>query len=79
VLVSRSLDSVILEEGFSPADAKLAGEALKAVFTRDGVEPGYVVAMRGFRAKRGAATLSLMQVSIYANDIFVGTLARSAA
>ena len=35
-------------------------------------------ALRGFRGRRGAA-LSLMQVSVYANDIFVGTLARNAA
>jgi murein DD-endopeptidase MepM/ murein hydrolase activator NlpD len=79
VLVSRSLDSIVLEEGFSSNDAKLAGEALKAVFARDGVQTGDVVALRGFRAKRDITVFSLMQVSIYAGDIFLGTLARNSA
>lgn len=79
VLVTRSIDSIVLEEGFSPEDAKLAGEALKSVFARDGVQPGDVVALRGFRAKRGVKMFSLMQVSIYTGEVFLGTLARNAA
>jgi murein DD-endopeptidase MepM/ murein hydrolase activator NlpD len=79
VLVSRSIDSIVLEEGFSAEDAKLAGEALKSVFARDGVQPGDVVALRGSRAKRDVKVFSLMQVSIYTGDVFVGTLARNAA
>ncbi|TGP67314.1 M23 family peptidase, partial [bacterium M00.F.Ca.ET.227.01.1.1] len=44
ILNDRSLDSVALDAHFSADDAKLAGEALKALFNRDGLEAGYVVA-----------------------------------
>ncbi|MFC3321609.1 M23 family metallopeptidase [Mesorhizobium cantuariense] len=79
ILNDRSLDSVALDAHFSAEDAKLAGEALKALFNRESLEPGYVVAMRGFRPTRETTTMSLMQVSIYAKNVFVGTLTRSAA
>lgn len=79
ILNDRSLDSVALDAHFSADDAKLAGEALKALFNRDGLEPGYVVAMRGYRPTRETTTMSLMQVSIYAKNVFVGTLTRNAA
>ena len=79
ILNDRSLDSVALDAHFSAEDARLAGEALKALFNREGLEPGYVVAMRGFRPAREATTMSLMQVSIYAKNVFVGTLTRNAA
>lgn len=79
ILNDRSLDSVALDAHFSADDARLAGEALKAQFNRDSLEPGYVVAMRGFRPTRETATMSLMQVSIYAKNVFVGTLTRNAA
>ncbi|CAH2395344.1 M23 family metallopeptidase [Mesorhizobium ventifaucium] len=79
ILNDRSLDSVALDAHFSAEDAKLAGEALKALFNRESLEPGYVVAMRGFRPTRETTTMSLMQVSIYARNVFVGTLTRNAA
>ncbi|MGX5799766.1 M23 family metallopeptidase [Bradyrhizobium sp. Arg314] len=79
ILNDRSLDSVALDAHFSADDAKLAGEALKALFNRDGLEPGFVVAMRGFRPNRETTTMSLMQVSIYAKNVYVGTLTRNAA
>lgn len=79
ILNDRSLDSVALDAHFSADDAKLAGEALKTLFNRDGLEPGYVIAMRGFRPNRETTTMSLMQVSIYAKNVFVGTLTRNAA
>ncbi|MER8433118.1 M23 family metallopeptidase [Mesorhizobium caraganae] len=79
ILNDRSLDSVALDAHFSAEDAKLAGEALKALFDKDGLQPGYVVAMRGFRPTRETTTMSLMQVSIYAKNVFVGTLTRNAA
>ncbi|UVK38467.1 M23 family metallopeptidase [Mesorhizobium sp. AR10] len=79
ILNDRSLDSVALDAHFSDGDAKLAGEALKALFNRDSLAPGYVVAMRGFRPTRETTTMSLMQVSIYAKNVFVGTLTRNAA
>ncbi|RWK09946.1 M23 family metallopeptidase [Mesorhizobium sp.] len=79
ILNDRSLDSVVTDAHFSADDAKLAGEALKALFNRDGLQAGYVVAMRGFRPNRETATMSLMQVSIYAKNVYVGTLTRNAA
>ena len=47
ILTSRSLESVALEGHFSAQDAKRASEALKALFGKDRVEVGNVVAMRG--------------------------------
>ncbi|RWM31619.1 M23 family metallopeptidase [Mesorhizobium sp.] len=79
ILNDRSLDSVVADAHFSADDAKLAGEALKALFNRDSLEAGYVVAMRGFRPSREMTTMSLMQVSIYARNVYVGTLTRNAA
>ncbi|TPK46488.1 MULTISPECIES: M23 family metallopeptidase [unclassified Mesorhizobium] len=79
VLNDRSLDSVALDAHFSAQDAKLAGEALSALFHRDGLAAGYVVAMRGFRPTRDTSAMSLMQVSIYAKNLFVGTLTRNGA
>lgn len=79
VLSSRSLDSVVLDNRFGAADAKQAGEALKALFGRNTVEAGFVVALRGLRRGRQTPTMSLMQASVYASDTFVGTLARNAA
>ncbi|RRH97431.1 M23 family metallopeptidase [Mesorhizobium tamadayense] len=79
ILNDRTLDSVALDAHFSADDAKLAGEALKALFSRDGLGAGFVVAMRGFRPNRETTTMSLMQVSVYARNVYVGTLARNAA
>ncbi|RWK25750.1 MAG: M23 family metallopeptidase [Mesorhizobium sp.] len=79
ILNDRSLDSVVTDAHFSADDAKLAGEALKALFNRDGLQAGYVVAMRGSRPNRETTTMSLMQVSIYAKNVYVGTLTRNAA
>ncbi|AZO71131.1 MULTISPECIES: M23 family metallopeptidase [unclassified Mesorhizobium] len=79
ILNDRSLDSVVADAHFSADDAKLAGEALKALFNCDGLQSGYVVAMRGFRPNRETTTMLLMQVSIYARNVYVGTLTRNAA
>jgi murein DD-endopeptidase MepM/ murein hydrolase activator NlpD len=75
----RSLDSVVLDAHFSADDAKASGEALKTLFNRDGLEAGFVVAMRGFRPARETTTMSLMQISVYAKNIYVGTLTRNTA
>lgn len=76
VLDKRSLDSVILDARFSGNEAKAAGEALRALFNRDSLEAGDVVAMRGYRPSRQAQAQTLMQVSIYTRETFIGTLAR---
>lgn len=79
ILSNRSLDSVVIEGHFTAEEAKLAGEAMKLLFNRESLEPGYVVAMRGYRPRRETLTPSLMQISIYAKNTFVGTLARNSA
>ncbi|MGE0500250.1 MAG: peptidoglycan DD-metalloendopeptidase family protein [Rhizobiaceae bacterium] len=78
ILGTRALESVVLEAGFEPAEAKLANESLASVFNRSQLEEGFVVALRGFRAQRGARS-SLMQVSVYTRNTYVGTLARGEA
>lgn len=79
ILNNRTLDSVVLEGRFSEQDAKLAGEALKALYSKDGLATGDVVALRGFRPRRDATAHALMQVSIYTKDVYIGTLSRNAA
>lgn len=74
---ARGLDAVIIDAHFPAEDARLAATALKSVFGKDGVEPGYVVAMRGYRESRDTTMPALMQVSIYARDTYIGTLART--
>jgi murein DD-endopeptidase MepM/ murein hydrolase activator NlpD len=76
VLGARTLDSLVLEHHFGADDAKLAGEALKALFRKEQLEAGYVVAMRGLKTGANADGLSLMQVSVYADAQYIGTLAR---
>jgi murein DD-endopeptidase MepM/ murein hydrolase activator NlpD len=79
ILNDRSLDSVVMDAHFSAQDARAAGEALKTISNRADLETGYVVAMRGYRPRRETTTQTLMQVSIYTKDVYVGTLARNAA
>lgn len=79
ILTNRTLESVALEAHFAADEAKLVNDALKAVFKLENLEPGYVVALRGFRPRRGASAMALMQVSVYAMNRFIGTLARSSA
>jgi murein DD-endopeptidase MepM/ murein hydrolase activator NlpD len=77
VLYARTLDSLALQHRFAAEDARLAGEAMKTLFNKDQLEAGYVVAMRGVRSAPNATALSLVQVSIYADAEYVGTLARA--
>jgi murein DD-endopeptidase MepM/ murein hydrolase activator NlpD len=77
VLSSRTLDSLALEHHFTPDDARQAGEALKELFGKDQLDVGFVVAMRGVKRGAQATALTLMQVSVYADAQYVGTLARA--
>lgn len=79
VLDNRRLDRVVSDAHFSVEEAKAAAEGLKTLFDREELEAGYVVAMRGYRPTREAQPLSLMQVSIYAPDNYIGTLGRNRA
>jgi murein DD-endopeptidase MepM/ murein hydrolase activator NlpD len=75
VLADRTLASVVSDNHFSDADAKQAQDSMAALFKRDGLIQGDVVALRGFRSSR-SGPLSLRQVSIYSGNKFVGSLAR---
>ncbi|MBX3570566.1 MAG: M23 family metallopeptidase [Rhizobiaceae bacterium] len=83
VLGPRTLESLAVEHGFPAEEGRRAGEALKALFGKETLDVGYVVAMRGSRiaARAGAPTRDrkavpkLTQVSIYADATYVGTLA----
>ncbi|WP_269932852.1 peptidoglycan DD-metalloendopeptidase family protein [Aminobacter sp. HY435] len=79
VLTARSLESVALEAHFAADEAKLAADALKTQFALTGLQPGYVVAMRGFMPRRDASGFALMQVSVYAMSKYVGTVARNSS
>ncbi len=73
---SRSLDGIVLENGFGPDDARLAGEALKTVLDMDVLDAGFVVAMRGFRDSAAQPGFRLAQISVYADQTYLGTVAR---
>lgn len=77
VLSVRTLDSLAAEHRFSPDEGKQAGEALKRLLGKDQLEVGYVVAMRGAKLKPGDPTLKLVQVSVYADAQYIGTMARA--
>lgn len=79
VLTARSLESVALEAHFAADEARLAADALKTQFAVADLQPGYVVALRGFRPRREASSFALMQVSVYAMSRYVGTVARSSS
>lgn len=79
VLVERGLDSVVLENRFSAEEAADAASALRSVFGHGALEPGYVVAMRGHHGGSASSGPALMQVSVYASDVYIGTLARNAS
>ncbi len=77
VLGARSLESLILDHKFDPQDARTVGEKAKALFGKDQLDTGFVVAMRGLRPIGKAAGLQLVQISLYADEKYVGTLARA--
>lgn len=78
VLADRTLASVVTDNHFSEDDARNAQDAMAALFKRDGLIHGDVVALRGFRSIRNGP-LSLRQISIYSGNSFIGTLAREDA
>ncbi len=78
VLVPRRLGSVIIESGLTSDDAERADEALESIFGVEALEPGHVVALRGRHARGGVGPTRLMQVSVYASDVYVGSFARNA-
>jgi murein DD-endopeptidase MepM/ murein hydrolase activator NlpD len=76
---SRTLDSIVQENRFGTEDSRLAGEALKTLYKLDALEAGAVVALRGYRERQQETQMKLMQVSVYAGDNYIGTMARDAS
>ncbi len=79
ILADRSLESLMNENGFLPADSPLFAEAMKRLFGRDGLKAGDIVAIRGIRPSLRSTKLRAVQISLYADGAYVGTLSRSDA
>jgi murein DD-endopeptidase MepM/ murein hydrolase activator NlpD len=76
VLVSRTFESLVAENRLNAQDGTAFAEAMKALISKEGLEPGDVVAIRGMRDSASAPP-RIMQVSLYTSDTYLGTLARS--
>ena len=77
VLGPRTLESLAIEHRFTADDAKLAADALKTLFNTEQLDAGYVVAMRGVKSQPRSPAQRLVQVSVYADANYIGTLARA--
>jgi len=77
VLGPRTIDSLALEHRFSAEEAKAAAEAAKKRFGKEQLDVGFVVAMRGAVVRPGSSEMKLVQLSIYADAQYIGTLARA--
>ena len=77
VLGPRSLDSLALEHRFPAEEATRAAEALKTLFKIEKLDAGYVVAMRGLMTGAKPAAQTLVQLSVYADAKYIGTIARA--
>ncbi|MCO6382626.1 peptidoglycan DD-metalloendopeptidase family protein [Oceanicola sp. 502str15] len=69
----RSLEDLLVDNGFFANEAEKAALAAKEYFEMEGVKAGQVVAMRGQPELGGK--LSFRQMSIYDNEVYFGTLA----
>ena len=77
ILGERTIDSFLQEKRFVASDAKRAGEAMKELLDLDVLGAGFVVAARGMRETYDSTQFKLVQVSIYKQDTYLGTLALS--
>lgn len=77
VLATRSLASVLAEAGAPPDQAAAADEAWRRLFGQGDLAAGAVVALR-LAGRASTTPASLVQMSVYAERTFVGTLARDA-
>ncbi|MBZ9938986.1 peptidoglycan DD-metalloendopeptidase family protein [Mesorhizobium sp. BR1-1-16] len=78
ILDKRTLESVVTDAHFGTEEAKSAADALQSLFNLDGLDVGFVVAMRGYRPRKVGQQV-LMQLSVYAPDKYIGSMARDAA
>lgn len=77
VLTDRQISDLLIENRFSTADAKEAEKQVKEQLSLNTVSKGFVVAMRGVRETGLSEDLKLVQMSIYNDEAYLGTLAKS--
>lgn len=82
VLGPRTLAELAASHGIDADDAGKAADALKTLLGVEGFGPGHIVAMRaahpGPSTSQPGGPLHLVQLSVYRDASYVGTLARSA-
>ena len=76
VLVERTLQSLIVENGLTAADGELYEQAMTAILAKEKLNVGDIVAIRGVRDGRGNPR-RIVQLSLYTADTYIGTLARA--
>jgi murein DD-endopeptidase MepM/ murein hydrolase activator NlpD len=80
VLVDRTLQSLVTENGLSAADGELYAQAMAAAapagFGKDGLAVGDIVAIRAVRDGRDSPQ-RIVQLSLYTQSTYIGTLARA--
>ena len=77
ILVAIPLRRFLAERGFEPGDAAAAATAAHELLTVDGLAPNMVIGLRGLR-RSSQAKLVVAQLSLYAGQTYLGTLAREA-
>lgn len=75
VLDRKGLSGVLTDNGFADVEAEQAAEALSREFSLSDLEPGTIVAMRGRRANAATKAPALVQLSLYAADRYLASLA----
>lgn len=76
VLVERTLEGLVVENGLSAADGQLYQQAMVTVLGKEMLQPGDIVAIRGVRNARGDPQ-RVVQLSLYTAETYIGTLARA--
>ena len=76
VLVDRTLQSLITENGLSAADGELYQQAMTTVYAKDQLKVGDIVAIRAVRNGRDNPR-RIVQLSLYTASTYIGTLARA--
>ncbi|MBC8130722.1 MAG: peptidoglycan DD-metalloendopeptidase family protein [Rhizobiaceae bacterium] len=75
VLDEKPLDGVLVDNGFTAEDGKPAAEALGVFFGIGKLASGTVVAIRGLREDGRAKVARPVQISLYADDRYLASLA----
>lgn len=76
VLVDRSLQSLMAENGLLAADGEFYAQAMTAEYGKEILKVGDIVAIRTLRDGRNSPR-RVVQLSLYTADTYIGTLARA--